>query len=171
MNQIPPVTIHFRGVERRDETLVFGWENDREMWVYSGLTKPYTKAEIGAFVSNPPKLLKDEQERFMVVLAEGTVVGCIDFFEYIKVKHQVSVGILIDKNHRNSGYAKLALLEIEKIAKKKFKINCLKAKILANNLNSIRVFKNAGYQLSNSPVEAYQYQLKEYQLLTYIKTI
>jgi RimJ/RimL family protein N-acetyltransferase len=57
-----------------------------------------------------------------------------------------SVGILIaEKEMRNKGYAKEAILQLHQIASKQLGVKYLEAKIQISNTNSIGFFEGIGY--------------------------
>ena len=61
-------------------------------------------------------------------------------------KGSASVGILIaEKEMRNKGYAKEAILQLHQIANKQLEIKYLEAKVQISNLNSIGFFESICY--------------------------
>lgn len=103
-------TIALRCAEPEDAHLIYSWENDRTVWRVSGTIAPYTLFHIEQFLLNNNDLTSQKQLRLMIVLcATSESIGCIDIYDYDALNERAKVGILIDKDHRQQGYAACAL--------------------------------------------------------------
>jgi len=103
-------TITLRCAEPEDAELIYRWENDRDIWRVSGTHVPYTRFQIEQFLLSNNDLFSQKQLRLMIELNEtGTSIGCIDIFDYDGINCRAGLGILIDKDFRQQGYAKAAL--------------------------------------------------------------
>ncbi|HJA96694.1 MAG TPA: GNAT family N-acetyltransferase [Candidatus Alistipes faecavium] len=61
--------VALRAVEPRDVDLLYGWENDVEIWAVSGTTEPFSRAQIEQFVERQlagADLLRTGQLRLMI---------------------------------------------------------------------------------------------------------
>lgn len=103
-------TITLRCAEPDDAELIFRWENDRDIWRVSGTHVPYSRFQIEQFLLGNNDLVTAKQLRLMIDLNEtGESIGCVDIFDYDGINQRAALGILIDKEHRQQGYAKAAL--------------------------------------------------------------
>lgn len=103
-------TITLRPAEPADAEQIFLWENDRDNWRVSGTHAPYSRFQIEQFLLGDNDLQTQRQLRLMIDLTEnGETIGCIDIFDYDAINQRAGLGILIDKGHRQLGYAKATL--------------------------------------------------------------
>ena len=103
-------TITLRCAEPEDAGQIFLWENDRDNWRVSGTHAPYSHFQIEQFLLGDNDLQVQRQLRLMIDLTDnGQTIGCIDVFDYDAINQRAGLGILIDKGHRQLGYAKAAL--------------------------------------------------------------
>lgn len=61
--------VSLRAVEPRDVDLLYGWENDVEIWAVSGTTEPFSRAQMERFVERQMEgadLLRTGQLRLMI---------------------------------------------------------------------------------------------------------
>lgn len=61
--------VALRAVEPRDVDLLYGWENDVEIWAVSGTTEPFSRAQMERFVERQMEgadLLRTGQLRLMI---------------------------------------------------------------------------------------------------------
>lgn len=103
-------TITLRCAEPEDAEQIFRWENDRDIWRVSGTHVPYSRFQIEQFLLGDNDIAAQKQLRLMIDLTEnGTTIGCIDIYDYDGFNSRAGLGILIDKDYRQQGYAKAAL--------------------------------------------------------------
>jgi diamine N-acetyltransferase len=103
-------TITLRPAEPADAEQIFQWENDRDNWRVSGTHAPYSRFQIEQFLLSDNDIAAQKQLRLMINLTEtGRTIGCIDIFDYDSFNQRAGLGILIDKEQRQLGYAKAAL--------------------------------------------------------------
>ena len=102
--------IALRCAEPEDAQLIYRWENDRTVWRVSGTMVPYTLFHIEQFLLNNNDLTSQKQLRLMIDLCDTKEsIGCIDIYDYDAFNGRAGLGILIDKEYRQQGYAKAAL--------------------------------------------------------------
>jgi len=160
-----------RSVRKSDFEAVFSWENDEKNWIQSGICQPYKIEEIELYVSKSENLRKDGQTRYIVELTNGTVIGCVDLFDYNKAQKMASIGLLIMEEYRKKGYGSRVLSYLDKIAKKEHELKILKALVLANNIISVQLFKKNGFLPDDTKATIYTYKNVNYLQLTYFKNI
>ena len=103
-------TITLRCAEPEDAELIYRWENDRDIWRVSGTHVPFSRFQIDQFLLSNNDLFSQKQLRLMIDLNDtGESIGCIDIFDYDGINQRAGLGILIDKEHRQQGYAKTTL--------------------------------------------------------------
>lgn len=164
-------SLKLRPVKKSDFDKVFEWENDQSNWLQSGITEPYGKSEIEAYVSNVEHLKQDGQTRYVIELKDKKRIGCIDLFEYSQINNTASVGLLIESKYRKHGYGLEALSGLSHIAKELYGLEVLKAVVLAENKSSVNLFEKDGYLLDVTKETTYRYQNKTYNQLTYFKQL
>jgi diamine N-acetyltransferase len=160
-----------RPVSLSDARTIFEWENDRENWIQSGINKPYKLEEIEQYAIKNEQLIVDGQTRFMIDRNSEETIGCIDLFDYDKVKQMATVGLLIDRKYREKGYGSESLSAIAQISKKIFSLSTLKALILAENEISWRLFKKNGFITDDTKAQIYTYEGVDYLQLAYFKQL
>lgn len=103
-------TITLRCAEPEDAEQIFRWENDREIWRVSGTHTPYSHFQIEQFLLSNNDLPAQKQLRLIIDLTEnGQTIGCVDIYDFDAFNSRAGLGILIDKEYRQQGYAKAAL--------------------------------------------------------------
>ena len=103
-------TIALRCAEPEDAPLIYRWENDRSVWRVSGTLAPYSLFHIEQFLLSNNDLNSQKQLRLMIDLCSTREsIGCIDIYDYDAINGRAGLGVLIDKDYRQQGYAKVAL--------------------------------------------------------------
>ena len=103
-------TITLRCAEPEDAEKIFRWENDRDIWRVSGTHVPYSRFQIEQFLLGNNDIAAQKQLRLMIDMTDGgQTIGCIDIYDYDAFNSRAGLGILIDKEYRQQGYAKAAL--------------------------------------------------------------
>jgi diamine N-acetyltransferase len=79
-------------------------------------------------------------------LADKITIGTIDLFEFDPFHKRAGVGILIaDERYRRRGYASMALKSLTDYCFSTLQMHQLFCNILANNCESIDLFRKAGF--------------------------
>lgn len=139
--------IYLRAVEPTDAELILNWENDPANWRVSGTQLPFSKHLIEQYVQSAQDIYSVKQTRLMICESDSdTCVGTLDFFDFEPKHQRAGVGILIDKNYRENGYAKEALEVAENYALNGIGIRNLYCNILADNSSSIALFEGRGFE-------------------------
>ena len=79
-------------------------------------------------------------------MQKKTPLGCIDLYDFDPQHHRAGIGLVIDKAHRQKGYATIALELIEAVAFDQLQLHQLYAGVGEDNPASIQLFQSAGYQ-------------------------
>ncbi|MGN0032284.1 MAG: GNAT family N-acetyltransferase [Candidatus Limimorpha sp.] len=138
--------ILLRAAEPYDAETIYNWENDREIWKVSETIVPYSLHTIKEFLLNNNDLLSQKQLRLMIEGVKGkSQIGCIDIYEYDVFNQRAGIGILIDKDFRNKGFAKKS---VELLLDYCFNILLLKQIYIRthiDNVFSIKLFESLGF--------------------------
>ena len=163
-------TITLRCAEPEDAEQIFRWENDRDIWRVSGTHVPYSRFQIEQFLLGNNDLASQKQLRLMIDLNEsGASIGCIDVFDYDAINQRAGLGILIDKAHRQQGYAKAALALCIEYLFKDVLLHQVYCSIDETNTESQQLFLGQGFDLcgrrkdwiksSEGYLDVFEYQL------------
>jgi len=159
-----------RCAEPEDAQLIYSWENDRAVWRVSGTHVPFTRFQIEQFLLSNNDLFSQKQLRLMIDLNEtGESIGCIDIFDYDALNQRAGLGILIDKAHRQQGYAKAALALCVEYLFKEVLLHQVYCSIDEANTESQQLFLGQGFMLcgkrkdwiktANGFIDELEYQL------------
>lgn len=137
-----------RCAEPEDAQLIYRWENDRSVWRVSGTHVPFTRFQIEQFLLSNNDLFSQKQLRLMIDLSEtGESIGCIDIFDYDTLNQRAGLGILIDKSHRQQGFAKAALALCVEYLFKDVLLHQVYCSIDETNTESQQLFLGHGFML------------------------
>lgn len=141
-------TITLRPAEPADAEQIFLWENDRDNWRVSGTHAPYSRYLIEQFLLDVNDLQVQRQLRLMIDLTEnGQTIGSIDIFDYDAINQRAGLGILIDKEHRQQGYAKETLTLCIEYLFHDLLLHQVYCSIDETNTESQRLFESQGFEL------------------------
>lgn len=164
-------TITLRPAEPDDAERIYRWENDRDNWRVSGTHAPYSRFQIEQFLLGDNDLQAQKQLRLMIDLTGNRqTVGCIDICDYDAINLRAELGILIDKEHRQMGYAKAALDLCVAYLSHDLMLHQVYCYIDETNTESLRLFAGKGFELMGKrkewlkTAEGYL-DVLEYQLL------
>jgi diamine N-acetyltransferase len=143
-------SILLRALEPDDVELLYEWENNREIWRVSNTHTPFSKYILRKYIENSHlDIYQTRQLRLMIERSRDgrkESIGCVDIFDYEPFHARAGIGILIaDKANRDKGYATKALEEIVHYAFTQLDLHQLYCNITVDNMPSIRLFENAGF--------------------------
>lgn len=146
MQALKGKTLKLRAMEPADIDLMYEWENDPEIWMYSNTHTPFSRFHLEQFVINSNcDIYTDKQLRLMITNPDGITVGSVDLFEFDGRNRRAGIGLLIAKEFRNKGYASEALDIVTDYVQKTLNLHQLFCNIAANNKTSIKLFSNKGF--------------------------
>lgn len=140
--------ISLRALEPEDLELLYEWENNISYWVLSSTIVPFSKYTLKRYIRNSHKnIYETGQLRFMIDHINNDVtIGTIDIFDFDPFHKRAGVGILIAKEeYRRKGYASMALKCLIDYCFKTLQVHQLYCNILANNSESMDLFKKMGF--------------------------
>jgi diamine N-acetyltransferase len=151
-NQLEFGKIRFRALEPDDIDLLFEWENDTKIWEVSNTLEPFSKYILAKYIKESQRDIYESKEARMIIEThDGKAVGAIDLFDFDPFHFRAGVGILIhDTKDRKLGYATDALQLLCDYAANYLRLHQLYANITSDNLPSIQLFRNAGFELTGT---------------------
>ena len=143
--------ISFRAVEMEDVELLLKWENNVETWHLSNTLIPFSRFDMEQYVMNANRdIFTTKQLRLMIDFTEpdqNLTVGCIDLFDLDPKHRRAGVGILIDDDFRNRGFASFALKLLSEYAFNTLNLHQLYCNIETDNMASLLLFQNNGFEI------------------------
>ena len=140
--------ISLRALEPEDLELLYEWENNSKYWMISNTVTPFSKYTLKRYMENSHKSIYETgQLRFMIDhVNDDVTIGTIDIFDFDPFHKRAGVGILIAKEeYRRKGYASMALKCLIDYCFKTLQVHQLYCNILANNSESMDLFKKMGF--------------------------
>ena len=140
--------IKLRALELEDLELLYEWENNDSYWVISNTVAPFSKYTLKRYLENSHKsIFETGQLRLMIeIVPEKKTIGTIDLFDFDPFHMRAGVGILIaDDAERRKGYASMALKRLIDYCFTTLQLHQLYCNILANNSESMELFKKQGF--------------------------
>ncbi len=142
------MNVEIRELSFEDFDLLLEIENDKNVWKVSNTTSEFTKDEIEYFISkNTIDGLNDGQKRWVISL-DNKSIGFIDLFDFDAKNKRAGIGIIIHKDYRNKGFAKIALEKFILFSKNKLNLHQLYCSILTDNTYSTSLFTKQGFKES-----------------------
>ena len=142
-------------MEPEDIELLYKWENDEEIWEVSNTVVPYSKFILALYIKNSDKdIYENKQLRLMIESSDGTTIGTIELFDFDPYHSRAGIGIMIrDKNYLTAGNATSALDLMIAYCFEKLNLHQIYANIGKDNLASIKLFTNAGFEIVGTKKE------------------
>ena len=140
--------ISLRPLEPNDIELLYQWENNLEIWEVSNTKAPFSKHILAQYILESAKdIYETKQLRLIIQNKKTEAVGAVDLFDFEPYHLRAGVGILIhNKTDRNKGYASDALQALSNYGFEVLGLKQLYANISTDNINSIKLFENSGFQ-------------------------
>ena len=146
-NMLENEKIKLRAVEPDDLKRLYDWENDTELWSLGSTIAPYSKYVLREFIKNADKdIFTTKQLRLMIDnKQDNKTVGCVDLHDFDFFNQRVALGLLIDKNYRQKGFAFDTVEVIINYCFSFLKLRQIYCYIPANNERSIKLFQKVGF--------------------------
>lgn len=139
--------ISLRVAEPYDADTIFRWENDIEIWRVSETIVPLSLHQIQQFLLRNNDLMTEKQIRLMIDKNDDhSTIGCIDIYDYDSFNSRAGIGILIDKEYREKGYAKQTISMIMEYCFNILLLNQLYVYTLSDNIQSNQLFTSLGFE-------------------------
>jgi diamine N-acetyltransferase len=140
--------IRLRALEPEDLELLYEWENNDSYWTISNTVTPFSKYTLKLYIENSHKdIFETGQLRLMIDnITERVTIGTIDIFDFDAFHSRAGIGILIaNEDYRKKGFASMALTCLINYCFKTLQLHQLYCNILANNQESIELFRKQGF--------------------------
>ena len=140
--------IYLRALEPSDLDFLYQLENNTNNWEISGTITPYSKAVLEFYLENAHRDIYDvKQLRLCICDASKKLIGLIDLFDFDPKNKRAGLGIIIsDNENRNKGFGGEAISLLCNYAFNTLDLHQIYANILEDNVNSITVFENSGFE-------------------------
>ncbi len=141
-------SVFLRALELNDVQDLYAFENDISIWNASETFMPYSAFALEQYVMDAinSDIFASKQLRLVICkCSDGKIVGFIDLFNFSPKHLRAEVGILIQKDNRNKGYAKEALQLLIDYAYNILGLHQLACSINDGNLSSIRLFESCNF--------------------------
>ena len=138
------INISLRSLIDSDLDFLEKIENDTSLWEFGSEQKKYTREELKSYIKNSDTPLQIANQFRFVVDYKSIPVGFIDLFNY--KGEEVSVGIIIDEEYQNRGFAKESLSLLTNYCSDNLNIKKLNCRVDALNEKSNSLFLSSGFQ-------------------------
>ena len=144
--------IQLRALEPEDLTFLYNIENDVKNWIVSETKIPFSKYLLKTYLDQAGLgIEKTGQFRFVIEETESMdSVGLIDVFDFDPINRRISLGVLVNEDYRNKGYAFEALSLIENYAAEQLNVHQIYCEVQADNIKSIDLFSKNNYRISGT---------------------
>ena len=138
--------IYLRALEPNDLEVLYKWENNPAIWKVSNTFAPFSKFVLEQYLVNAHEdIFTTKQIRLMVCLANNEPIGTIELFDFDVHHSRVGIGIMINKNAENKGYASMALDLLCDYCFESLLVKQIYCNISAGNEKSLYLFKKVGF--------------------------
>ena len=155
--------INLRAMEPEDLDLLYKIENDRQLWDFGSANVPYSRYVLHDYIATSSgDIYSDRQVRLIIENGVGEAVGIADVINFDVKNMRAEVGIVIAREHRQKGYASLALHKMSEYVEQVLHLHQLYAIVDQANNISLQLFKNEGYK-EGSVLKDWLYDGKKYR--------
>ncbi len=141
--------IVLRAMEPEDLELLYGIENDPELWEVGSTTVPYSRYVLHDYLAHASgDIYTDRQVRLVIENEAHEAIGLADLLNFDPKHCRAEVGIVIVAVHRGQGYATEALSALHDYARLTLHLHQLYAFVSTANQPSIALFEKLGYRFS-----------------------
>ena len=148
MNSFKGNKIYLRALEPADIDYIFSVENNENYWNVSDSQLPFSKFILKDYLNNTNKdIYEIKQVRLVISNFNDIPIGLIDLFDIDFKNKRACVGVIINDNEQNKGYASEALDLIIKYSANHLYLNQLYCNILNDNKISLKLFLNKKFKI------------------------
>ena len=134
-----------RALEPEDLELMYGWENDMQIWRVSGTVAPFSRHVLSRLIEEQQFDIYATRQMRLVIEHDGQAVGAVDLFEFDPHNRRAGVGIIVDSQHQAQGLGYDALKALEQYARQTLHLHQLWCSVTVDNEASLKLFRKAGY--------------------------
>lgn len=162
--------IKLRAVEPEDLDILYGIENNKQLWSVGVTSVPYSRYILHDYIANTKNdIYTDGQVRFMIENESGEVVGTVDLTNFDPKNNKAEMGIVIITHYRHKGYATATISQIADYALSVLHLHQVYVVIAESNKIAIDMFGRAGYQ-KTAILQEWLYNGKKYENAVVLQT-
>ena len=136
-----------RAIEPEDIDILYRHENDRDVWLVSGTTAPYSRYVLKKYIENSFADIYDTKQLRLIIEQDGRAIGAVDIFDFDAHNSHAGVGIIIfDSSDRGKGYAKEAIELLKTYCFKTLSLNQIYCNVTMDNSASLGLFQSLGFE-------------------------
>ena len=142
-----------RALEPEDLDVMYGWENDTNLWRVSGTVAPFSRHMLSRLVEEQQFDIYATRQMRLVIEAKdgdscqpGEAIGAVDIFEFDPLNRRAGVGIVVSPDFRQKGYAADALITLERYAKEVLQLHQLWSSVAEDNTACYGLMLKCGYK-------------------------
>ena len=142
-----------RALEPEDLDVMYGWENDTNVWRVSGTVAPFSRHVLSRLIEEQQfDLYATRQMRLVIESKEGDCcgrgepIGAVDVFEFDPLNRRAGVGIIVNQKDRQKGYATDALEALARYAKEVLQLHQLWSSVAEDNLACYGLMLGCGFE-------------------------
>ena len=145
---IEGIICRLRALEPEDIDIMYGWENDTNVWRDSGTMAPFSRHVLSRLIEEQQFDIYATRQMRLVIedVATRETVGAVDIFEFDPHNRRAGVGIIISPPYRQRGFALDALRALERYARDILHLHQLWCSIAEDNTASLALFARAEYE-------------------------
>lgn len=141
--------IFLRALEPNDLEFIYAIENDESVWEISHTQTPYSRFLVRQYLENANQDIYEAKQLRLAICVndDENAIGLIDLFDFDPKNNRAGIGILIkNTDNRNQGIGTEALGLLINYAFYNLNLNQLYANIDTQNIGSLKLFTNFGFQ-------------------------
>ena len=142
-----------RALEPDDLDVMYGWENDTNVWRVSGTVAPFSRHVLSSLIEEQQFDLYTTRQMRLVIeqkdgdaCGRGEAIGAVDIFEFDPLNRRAGVGIIVSQDVRQKGYATDALMALERYAKEVLQLHQLWSSVAEDNEACHRLMLKCGFE-------------------------
>ncbi|MBO5874420.1 MAG: GNAT family N-acetyltransferase [Rikenellaceae bacterium] len=148
MKQLSNDKVLLRALEPEDVELLYGWENDSDLWQVSNTIAPYSKYVLTQFIESQMQDIYQTRQMRLVIESklDNRPIGTIDIFDFDPQNCRAGLGLMIySHKDRRLGYATAAVEVVSRYCFEVLNMHQLYVNISADNQASINLFEKCGF--------------------------
>ena len=156
------MTIRLRAIEPEDLEVLYNIENDLELWTVGYTNAPYSRYLLHDYVANATSdIYADRQLRLMAEDGQGNVVGIVDLTDFEPRHNRAELGIVVRKEYRQQGLAKLMVENIIDYARRVIHLHQIYSVVSVYNEAALNLFRSMSFK-GGQTLEEWLYDGKKY---------
>jgi len=139
--------VTIRAIEPEDLDILYKIENDVQLWGVGITNVPYSRYMLHDYVAHSSgDIYADHQVRLMIDNEQGKTIGIVDIVDFEPQHRRAELGIVIQPQFRQEGYATLAVREVLHYAESVIHMHQLYVIVPKDNIASLRLFSQLGFE-------------------------